>query len=99
VVKKLELLNAEIIELNEENSTCNILLTFPYNPVAIQNRRRAILFCRIETGEVTAYNIGIMDGTCPCCLKPTCSSFFAKRHELLKEAQEFIDFSSKLVNY
>ena len=56
-----------------------------------------MLNCRAEDNSVKAYNISIMGGTCPCCYKPNCASFFAKRHEYLIEAQKFTEFPSELV--
>jgi hypothetical protein len=85
----LQLTNAEVKNVNVDDSTFNILLTF-------SNERQALLYCRVE-GEVKAYNIAVMDGSCPCCLKPTCASIFAKRHELLKEARAITEFPSELV--
>jgi hypothetical protein len=79
----LQLTNAEIKNVNTDSSTFNILLSF-------SNERRALLYCRVE-GTVKAYNIAVMDGSCPCCLKPTCASMFAKRNELLQEAQKFTE--------
>ncbi|MCQ6279661.1 hypothetical protein [Bacillus sp. EB600] len=85
----MKLINAEVKDVNPKNSTFNILLTF-------SNDVQALLNCRAE-GEVKAYNLSIMGGTCPCCYKPNCASFFAKRHEYLIEAQKFTDFPSELV--
>jgi hypothetical protein len=85
----LQLTNAEVKNVNVDSSTFNILLTF-------SNERRALLYCRVE-GNVKAYNIAVMDGSCPCCLKPTCASIFAKRHELLQEAQRYTKLPSELV--
>jgi hypothetical protein len=82
----LQLTNAEVRNVSADNSTFNILLSF-------SNERQALLYCRVE-GTVKAYNIAVMDGSCPCCLKPTCSSIFAKRHELLQEAQRFTELPS-----
>lgn len=88
-VDKLKLTNAEVIDINTKNSTFNILLTF-------SNHVQAKLNCRVED-SVKAYNLSIMGGTCPCCYKPNCASFLAKRHELLIEAQKFTDFPNELV--
>ncbi|WP_251551543.1 hypothetical protein [Neobacillus muris] len=84
----MQLTNAEIFNTQPENSTFNVLLTFT-------NNGKAMLNCRVEGEKVTAYNIGTMGGTCPCCLKPTCSSLYAKRNELLIQAQAFIDIPTK----
>ena len=85
----MQLTKAEVKNINVDDSTFNILLTFA-------NERQALLYCRVE-GDVKAYNIAVMDGFCPCCLKPTCASLFAKRQELLKEAQIFTKLPQELV--
>ena len=85
----MELTNAKVHNIDLENSAFNLLLTF-------SNHHQAVLYCRVEDEKVKAYNIGIMD-TCPCCMKPNCASLFAKRHELLKEAQNFTEFPQELI--
>lgn len=86
----MQLANAKVQNVDIENSTFNILLTF-------SDTHKAMLYCRVEDNHVKAYNIGIMD-TCPCCFKPNCPSLFAKRQELLIEAQELTELPSELVS-
>ncbi len=86
----MEVTKAEVKNVNLEDSTFNILLTFTRG-------YHAMLNCRVEGNRVKAYNVGIMDGTCPCCLKPTCASLFSKRSELLIEAQKFTELPKELV--
>jgi hypothetical protein len=90
----MKLINAEIKDIYLENSTFNVLLSFPFKHRELLH---ALIYCRVEGNIVKAYDIGIMGGTCPCCLKPTCSSFFAKRQELLEEAQKFVEFPKELI--
>ncbi len=80
----MKLTNAVVKDVNVESSTFNVLLTFSSN-------RHALLNCRND-GRLKAYNISVMGGECPCCLKPNCPSLFAKRHELLQEAQYLTEF-------
>lgn len=87
----MKLTNAAVQNINEKNSTFNMLLTF-------SNDTQAMLFCRVEDGNVKAYNIAVMGGSCPCCLKPNCASLFAKRHDLLNEARKLTDLPSELVH-
>ncbi|WP_462413065.1 hypothetical protein [Neobacillus sp. Marseille-QA0830] len=87
----MQLTNAEVFNTQPSNSTFNVLLTF-------KNDRTAMLNCRVEGDKVTAYNIGTMGGTCPCCFKPTCSSLYAKRHELLLQAQSSIEVPEELLS-
>lgn len=84
----MKLINAEVKDINPENSTFNVLLSFPFGYKQIIN---TLIFCRLEGNTVKAYNVGIMGGKCPCCFKPTCTNIFAKRHELLVESQNFIE--------
>ncbi|WHY66763.1 hypothetical protein [Neobacillus sp. SuZ13] len=85
----MKLKHAKVQNLDLEKSTFNVLLTFADN-------NQAMLFCREEGENINAYNIGIMKGTCPCCLKPNCPSLFAKRHELLNEAKKLTDFPAEI---
>ncbi|WP_042454494.1 hypothetical protein [Neobacillus dielmonensis] len=85
----MQITNAEVINTQPQNSTFNVLLSF-------KNDRKAMLNCRVEGGKVAAYNISVVGGTCPCCLKPNCSSLYAKRHELLVQAQQFTNFPMEL---
>jgi hypothetical protein len=87
------LINAEIKNINLDNSTFDVVLSFQFAHKTLLHAR---IFCRVNRNMVDAYNVGIMAGTCPCCLKPTCYSFYAKRHELLKNAQRFIEFPKEL---
>ncbi len=80
----MKLTNTVVQDVNVENSTFNVLLTFA-------NKLHALLNCS-NAGRYKAYNISVMGGQCPCCLKPNCPSLFAKRHELLQEAQNIIEF-------
>jgi hypothetical protein len=90
-VNNFEKKKAEVKIVNLNNSTFNVLLTF-------SNERQVLLYCcREENEKIIAYNIDVMAGTCPCCLKPTCSSLFAKRQELLNVAQTLTDFPKELV--
>ncbi len=85
----MEVKNAEVTNIDLDQSSFNVLLTFAHD-------YQAMLFCRVEGENVKAYNVGIMGGTCPCCLKPTCASLFAKRHELLDQAKQFTEFPKEL---
>lgn len=87
-VNDIKLINAEVQDVNERNSTFNVLLTF-------HNGHQAKIYCREEVdGLINAYNLDIAGGKCPCCGKPACSSLYVKREELLKEAQMLTKFPS-----
>jgi hypothetical protein len=89
----MKLIDAQVKNINPENSTFNVLLSFPFKHKEFLH---ALIYCRVKGNSVKAYDIGIMGGTCPCCLKPTCSSFFARKQELLIEAQRFIEYPQEL---
>lgn len=80
----MKVTNAVVQDVNVESSTFNVLLTF-------NNDRKALLNCS-NAGQYKAYNISVIGGECPCCLKPNCPSLFAKRHELIQEAQNITEF-------
>lgn len=87
----MKLINAKIKDINFEDSSFNVLLSFKFKHKEPLN---ALLFCRVEGESVEAYNIGF--NICPCCLKPYCYSFYTKRHELLNEALRFIEIPQEL---
>lgn len=85
-MNELKLIRAEVQDVNVKNLTFNVMLSF-------KNSRQAKLYCRKERdGLVSAYNLDVVAGKCPCCGKPNCTSLYSKREELLNEAQKLTKF-------
>lgn len=48
---------------------------------------KARLFCKenTDTKKMYPFYVGIMNGTCPCCKKPNCSSLESKKKMLFEQ--------------
>lgn len=78
--KSLEVKEVSFEKFDKNGRTYQCILSF-------LNGEKARLFCK-ENDQTKVMNpifVAIMDGSCPCCKKPTCLSFESKKEMLFNE--------------
>lgn len=82
---KTSLLVKDVVfeSFDKKDRTYQCILTF-------LNGSQTRLFCRenAETKKMEPFNVGIMNGRCPCCYKPTCKSLESRQEELFEQVLE-----------